>query len=96
MEVVALKMSSGDEVIGRLVSETDATIIIGTARVLIPAQGREPGTIAIQLLPWLFSVDADGNTPPINKANVVLVNNQVPKHLADMYISETSSIQLVN
>lgn len=95
MQVVALKMASGEEVVGRLVSQDETTITLSTARVLMPSQGKEPGSIRINLIPWLYSVGADSNTPPINKDTVVLINEDMPQGLADMYTSETSPIQLV-
>lgn len=85
-EVVTLKLVTSEELVGKLVEETDAYFVIERPLTLVmSAQG-------LGLQPWLFTVDA--NKPAkINKDKVLVVAATL-KEMADNYLSGTSGIAL--
>lgn len=95
MDIISAKFTSGEEIIARLVSETEDTMTLNTVRLTVLTQGPTAGSLALQLMPWCYTCDQDGEMPPVSKATCVLINRNVPKELEDRYIGETSSIQLV-
>jgi hypothetical protein len=88
-DVVTLKMSSGEEVIGAYVSDDSTTYIID--RPVTLSVGPKGGPA---LTPYLMTV-APGNARNMkfNKALVVCVAN-TDKELADQYTSALSGIQI--
>ena len=85
-EVITLKLVTSEELVGKLVEETDAYFVIERPLTLVmSAQG-------LGLQPWLFTVDA--NKPAkINKDKVLVVAATL-KEMADNYLSGTSGIAL--
>lgn len=94
MQVVTVKLMTGEEIIARQISNDEKGLVLSTARLMAPTQHQ--GAIALALMPWAFGCNQDGNLPPIKDSAVVFVNSNVPKDLEDRYVQETSSIQLVN
>ena len=95
MDIVTIKLTSGEEVIARLKENTESHITLNTPRLMILTEGQQPGSLTLQLMPWLYGCDQDGDTPPLDKAGILAMNTRVPKQLEDRYLDETSSIQLV-
>ena len=79
MDIVTIKLTTGEEVIGKLKTTKrlhpvtdnkdydelmevlnelkDDDIILNSPRVLMVVQGREPGQIGLQMVPWVFGID---------------------------------------
>lgn len=95
MEVVSVKLVTGEEIIGRLKLTTEHDLVLNTVRLMMLVQGKEPGTVGLQLMPWAYSCVQDGDLPPINRNTVIFLNKDVPMDLEKRYVAETSSIQLV-
>lgn len=88
-DVVTLKMSSGEELIGSFTSEDSISYVIDRPVTLTVGPKGGPA-----LTPYLMTV-SPGNTRNlrINRALVVCIAS-TDKELADQYTSATSGIQL--
>lgn len=95
MEIVSVKLITGEEILARFGKVDVDGLVINTPRLMMLVQGKEPGMLGLQLMPWAYSCNQEGDTPPLNMDTVIFVNHNVPKDLEDRYIQETSSIQLV-
>ena len=82
-EIVTIKLTSGEEVIAKLIEETDTYIKVSKPRVLTSAQG------GIGLAPYLFTVDPSKDIK-IYKPFVVLEATQ--EDYASQYVSGTTGI----
>jgi hypothetical protein len=85
-EVVTLKLTSGEEIVARLVEETLAYYKLSKPAVIGMGQ-KGPG-----LMPYLFTVNPDKDVKLL-KTTVVLCESS-DKQFADQYIESTSSIKL--
>jgi len=86
-EVITIKLTSGEELIARLVEETPLQYKLSKPLVLTAsAQG-------IGMVPYLFTVSPDRDIP-LNKTTVTVA---VPseKSAADQYTKSTTGIQLI-
>ena len=86
-EIVTLKLSSGEELIGRLSEETDTHYKLSKPLVIGMGNGG-PG-----LMPWLYTINPTTDIPVAKTLVVVIVPSD--KQYADMFIESTTSIQLV-
>jgi hypothetical protein len=86
-DVITIKLSSGEEVIAKLVEENDIYIKVSKPRVLTSAQG------GIGLAPYLFTVDPDKDIK-MYRASIVVIEISESDY-ASQYISGTTGIQLV-
>lgn len=91
-DVIALKLSYGEEVVGRFVefSDDNEHIILEKVRTVAP-QMLSQQEVGIQLIPWVFS-DTDP-TVAISKDHIVTafaINNDTSKR----YLEHTTSILL--
>ena len=89
-KVVALKLSTGEEIIGRVENRTEQTITVDRPNIigLVPSQGG----IHIQLMPW-FASNQTGSVE-INAAHVV-GETEPAGELEKGYLEKTSGISLV-
>jgi hypothetical protein len=88
-DVISLKMSSGEELIGSFVSEDANSYTID--RPVCLGQGPKGGPA---LMPYLMTVSPDrARNLKINKA-LVVTTASTDKELADQYTSALSGIQL--
>lgn len=86
-EVVTLKLTSGEELIGKLVKETESYYKL--ARPMVIAMGQQgPG-----LMPYLFTVSPDREID-LAKGTVTVVA-ATDKQFADQFIQTTTGIKLV-
>ena len=86
-EVVTLKLTSGEEIIGKLVDDT-ADCHIKISKPMVIAMGQQgPG-----LVPYLFTVSPD-KTIKIQRS-VLVVFEATEKSYADAYIQNTTGIKL--
>lgn len=92
-EIICVKLSSGEEVIGTLQDGGDTyRVLVGNARVLV-MQPTGPGQFGVAMMPWMISGQDD--VVAIKTEHVVgELLNGVPKQLEDAYLSNTSGIQL--
>jgi len=85
-EVVTLKLTSGEELIGKLVEETDAHYKL--SRPMVIAMGQQgPG-----LMPYLITVSPDKDIK-LSKGTVTVVA-ATDKMFADQFIQTTTGIKL--
>ena len=86
-EVVTFKLSSGEELVAKLVDET--TLHYKVAHPMVIGMGQKgPG-----LMPYLFTVHPDKEVK-LNKSAVV-VTEATDKQFADQFIQTTTGIQLI-
>ena len=86
-DTISLKLSSGEEILGRLDSETDQNITLHKPMVLI---AQEKG---LGLAPFMFSVSPDGKF--VMKANAVSCVAKTESEISKQYMAQTSGIALV-
>lgn len=84
-DAVTVKLSSSEELIARFLDETDTTVSIEKAVILIQ------GPQGVGMMPWMMS--ADDVAISINKRNVIAVC-KTNSDVAKAYIENTSSIKL--
>ena len=91
-EVIYFKAINDQEVIARLIDETDEHYTIEKARVLATQPGKNKGEITIGLVPW-FMGDPDG-TVDVSKAHIFARLTTPPKELERGYLQQTSGLDL--
>ena len=85
-EVVTFKLTSGEELVAKLISETDAHYKLG--RPMVIAMGQQgPG-----LMPYLFTVNP--NKEIKLRKTTVTVCEATDKTFADQFIQSTTGIAL--
>lgn len=86
-EVITLKLTSGEEIVGKLVEDT--TTHFKLSKPMVIAMGpKGPG-----LMPYLFTVSPDKDIK-INKQTVT-VSEATEEQFAKQFIESTTGIQLV-
>jgi len=91
MEIALMKLVSGEEVIAKVTENTENTLTIKNARVLI-MQPTGPGQVGLVMVPWMATVPDD--EIPLRKVDIMHRATNVPKELEDGYLQQTSGIQL--
>tara|TARA_R110002111_G_scaffold171335_2_gene236917 strand:- start:375 stop:665 length:291 start_codon:yes stop_codon:yes gene_type:complete len=86
-DVVSLKLSSGEEILGRLEAEVENNVTLKKPMVLI---AQEKG---LGLAPFMFSVSPDGKF--VMKANSVSCVAKTESEISKQYMAQTSGIALV-
>jgi len=86
-EVITLKLTSGEEIVAKLVEETDAYYKLSRAQVIGMGQ-KGPG-----LMPYLFTVSPDKDIK-LSKITVT-VAEATDKVFADQFIQSTTGIAMV-
>lgn len=85
-EVITIKLTSGEEIVARLVEETEGYYKL--SRPMVIAMGQNgPG-----LMPYLFTVNPDKEVK-INKGTIVVVE-ATDKQFADQFLQATTGIKL--
>lgn len=87
-DVIAFKLTTGEETLARLVEETNDCYIIAKPMTLIP-QGQ--GLVMNQSI---FSVDVKSQNVSLNKSSVVM-HARARQEIVNDYIQGTSGIQTV-
>jgi hypothetical protein len=85
-EVVTIRLSSGEELITKLVEETDSYYKVNKPMLLSMSQQ------GIGMMPFLFTVNMDKDLN-ISKSNVVVVCSTASS-FADQYIQGTTGIAM--
>ena len=86
-EVITLKLTSGEELVAKLVQETDTYYKLSHPQV-IGHGPKGPG-----LMPYLFTVNPEKEIKLLK--STVTVAEATDKQFADQYIQSTTSISLV-
>ena len=87
-DVVTLKLSNGEELVGKLTENTDSEYVV--TRPLVFSMNPQNGQA--MLVPWLMSVDPKNSHPiSITKSNVLAVTKTI-KEISDNYTQATSGI----
>jgi hypothetical protein len=86
-EVITLKLTSGEELVAKLVEETDSFYKVSKPHVI----GQSPQGPA--LMPYLFTVSPDKDVKLLKLA--VTVAEATDKLFADQFIQNTTGIKLV-
>ncbi len=86
-EVITLKLTSGEEIVAKLVEETDTYYKL--SRPMVIGMGQQgPG-----LMPYLFTVHPDKDVRLLKQT--VTVAEATDKTFADQFIQSTTGIKLV-
>jgi len=86
-DIVTVKLTSGEEIIGKYVSGTDDQIVL--EKVLMLAMSQK----GVGMAPYLITVNPD-NKLRFNKSLIVVVA-ETDKEIANQYIYQTTGIQPV-
>lgn len=87
-DVVTIKLSNGEEIVGKLVSHSGDNITLTRPLVFT----LNPQTGQAMLVPWLMSVDPKNTHPiKINKQNVLATTKTI-KEISDNYTQATTGI----
>lgn len=90
-EIITLKLSSGEEIITRVVERDETTITLDRPNMIGLVPAGPDGQVGIQLVPWVAS-NQDGEIK-VNLAHVVA--ETVPaSELEKGYLQRTSAIAL--
>jgi hypothetical protein len=85
-EVVTLRLTTGEEIICKLVEDTATNVLISKPMVL------SMGQQGLGMMPFIFTVHPDKNIK-LAKASVVMME-ATDKQFADQYIQSTTGIKL--
>ena len=86
-EVITIKLTSGEEVVAKLVEETPTHYKLARPMVLsMTAQG-------VGMMPYLFTVSQDKEVK-LNKTTITMIE-ATDKMFADQFIQSTTGIKLV-
>jgi len=85
-EVVTIKLTSGEELVARLDTETDTFVKLSKTMVLTA------GPNGLAMVPYLFTVEQD----KVISLSTITVIAPTMKPAADQYLESTSSIKIVS
>jgi hypothetical protein len=85
-EVVTFKLTSGEEVVAKLVEETSTHYKLARPMVLSMTQQ------GVGMMPYLFTVSPDKEVK-LNKATITMVE-ATDKRFADQFIQSTTGIEI--
>jgi hypothetical protein len=85
-EVITIKLTSGEELVAKLVEETSTHYKLAKPLVL------SMGPKGIGMVPYLFTVSPDKDIS-LNKSTVTVISNS-DKEFADQYLQGTTGITL--
>lgn len=92
-EFVAFKLTTGEEVIARLISFTSENLVIEQPRLVV-VRPTGPKQMGIALIPWFASV---GDKPfSVYRHTIVseIDHDSIVEQVAQMYLADTSPIDL--
>jgi hypothetical protein len=97
-DVIAIKTTSNEEVVAKLVKDEEDFIIIGKPRALVMQQMRD-GSVSLGMLPFMASANNPEFTTEsdvkLYKKDIMAEVVEVPESLATAYLQQVSGIQLV-
>ena len=86
-DVVSIKLSTGDEVVGKLLSEDDNQIVLSKPLALTATQQ------GMGLVPFMFTVDQESKFP--FSKQLVLIIMKTEKEMTSSYIQNTTGLAIV-
>ncbi len=86
------KALNGEEIIAKLIEETETEYTIEKARVLTMQQV-QPGKLGLALIPWYLG--APDGTVDVSKAHVFSRLQTIPMQFAKDYLNQTTVIDLI-
>ena len=86
-EIVTFKIANGDEIVAKIVAETDDVYTVSKPLVAMPAQN------GLALVPALFSCDPDHNVD-ISKKHI-MVDALTAEQVKAFYLTKTTGIQTI-
>lgn len=89
--VAVFKISTGEEVIGRVGEQSDTQLVLSKPRTMIMVPGQQQGEIGLQLLPFL-AANPDGDIA-ISLSQIVATTS-AGEALERMYLQNTSPLDL--
>ncbi len=89
-DVANIRLTNGEEVIGKLVAD-EATTLTLTKPILLVAQMMPNGQAALQFAPFMVGTDED-NKYVFQRSSLSVAPMKARKEIADNYLSATSSI----
>jgi len=87
-DIISLKVTSGEEVLAKLVEEKDDVIIISKPFALVPGQGGGLG-----MMPWVLSVNPDSKMS-INKNTTMLIHKS-DEGISKQYLEQTTGLTMI-
>lgn len=84
-KVYTFKIANGDEVIGKVIAQTETEVVLHQPLTIIP------GPQGIQLLPSLFTTELAVDVT-INKNNIVMMA-ETREQVCDSYLESTTGIK---
>lgn len=90
--VMSVRLQTGEELVGRFVSEDDNVIVLNKILSVAIQQTRN-GEAAIGFGPFMLSVDEDAQVP-LYKNKMLVPPQKSRKDLADKYLELTSPIAM--
>ena len=93
MKIILVKLVSGEEVIGTLISSNDAAIVLSKPRVLV-TRNFDNGQMGVAMIPFMLGVPDGEHIIYLDKIMGEPNGKALPKQLEDGYIQQTTSIQL--
>lgn len=96
-KLVAFRLSSDHEIVGRLEQEDEQSVIMSKVRSVILNQGIDPNTkqeaLFVDLIPYFFS-NPDA-TIRVNR-NQIVAEAPMGSEIEKLYIKNTTSLQLLS
>lgn len=91
MDIVSIKLVTGEEIIGTLLNKTDHTLTLKKPIALTITQ------TGLSFIPYIISSDVQSETPEIEfNRNTVISISKTHKSFADKYIETTTGIKIPN
>jgi hypothetical protein len=87
-DIVSLKVTSGEEILAKLVEEKDDVIIVTKPFALVPGQGGGLG-----MMPWILSIEP-GQNISINK-NTIMLLHKTEEGIGKQYIEQTTGLTMI-
>jgi len=87
-DIISLKVTSGEEIICKLVEETDNVLIVSKPFALVPG-----GQGGLGMMPWILSINPDTKVT-INK-NTIMLNQKTDDGISKQYLEQTTGLTMV-
>jgi len=93
-DIVLLKLQNGEEIIGRVVLDTDDDLVLEKIRAMTiaPTQASQ-GQLTVGMMPWMIGLP-DGKVRIPKTTIMGTPQERLPKSLEDGYLQNTTGLQL--
>jgi len=90
-DVVAIKLSNGDEIIAKVAEINESKIIVTKPLLMVLSQDPRTGQPGVQMAPfWMMGADPVANYP-INRSHIIVVV-KANQDAAKSYVSQTTGL----